>query len=96
MYAKLEEWLRSGGALENDRDLHLELTSIEYSHNMRDQVLLMPKDKLKEIIGVSPDNADALALSFAISFGQTERRSYIEMSNNDFYELNNNYEPFNN
>ena len=72
-WAKLREALKHGLAIPaDDSDLERDLTSVEYEHNKRDQLLLESKDDLKSRVGVSPDRADALALTFAFNIEQRE------------------------
>ena len=69
MYGRLKEWLK-GGAIRNDSRLQVELTAGEYDYVIRDgrdAILLEPKEAIKEKIGHSPDEADALALTFAFT-----------------------------
>jgi len=42
-----------------------ELTAMEFNFNSRGQIVLEPKDNMREKLGFSPDLSDALALSFA-------------------------------
>lgn len=66
MWWGIREWLEAGGAIPDDHSLVRELSAPTYStDNARGVLQLEPKDKLKERIGVSPDIADALALTFA-------------------------------
>lgn len=65
MYVMLKEWLKSGGAIENKAELEMELTSIEYAHNKKDQLILESKEEMKRRGLASPDYADALAMTFA-------------------------------
>lgn len=58
------EWIRRGGKLPRIPELKRELTSPTYTYQ-NGKFLLEPKDQIKERIGVSPDLADALALTFA-------------------------------
>lgn len=60
----LREALRAGLAIEQCPDLEAELTSPEYTHNQRDQIALEKKSEIKKRLGISPDDADALALTF--------------------------------
>lgn len=64
MYFEMAKWIRSGGALPEDRDLKEELTALTYAFQ-KDQFRLCDKDEIKELIGRSPDKADAVALTFA-------------------------------
>ncbi len=61
---KMREALRAGLAIENDPDLDTELTSPEYDHNASDQIFLEKKKDIKKRLGISPDDGDALALTF--------------------------------
>jgi len=63
-----------GLSLPNDRDLRTELTSVEYSFNARDQILLEKKESMKSRGLASPDLADALALTFALPVPVLDRR----------------------
>lgn len=63
---KMREALQAGLAIEESPELETELTAPEYAHNNRDQLALEKKADLKKRIGVSPDDGDALALTFAM------------------------------
>ncbi len=65
MWFLMAEWVKRGGALPNMPDLQRELTAPTYTFQ-NGKFLLEPKDQIKERIGVSPDLADALALTFAL------------------------------
>lgn len=81
MYLSLRQWLREGGAIENSRELMLQLIALEYTHSRikgkQDAIILTPKDEMDD----SPDWADALAVTFAYPVtaaafrGQTRMRS---------------------
>lgn len=66
MYGLMKSWLRTG-AIEDDEKLKAQLTAVEYGFNNRDEIQLERKKDMKKrlpMIG-SPDDADALALTFA-------------------------------
>jgi len=65
IYSKGKEWLFAGGALEENPILETDLTSVEYSHNAKDQLLLEKKESMKARGLASPDSGDAWAMSFA-------------------------------
>jgi hypothetical protein len=65
MYGRLKDWLAIGGIDKGDQQLATELTSVEYSFNSRDQLQLERKESMKTRGLSSPDDADALALTFA-------------------------------
>jgi hypothetical protein len=66
MYCGVRDWLQAGGALPDDTSLVRELSAATYDHdNARGVLALESKDDIKARIGLSPDLADALALTFA-------------------------------
>ena len=63
----MKEWLR-GGAIDDDPELITDLTGIEYGYVLRDgrdAIQLERKEDMKRRGLASPDNGDALALTFA-------------------------------
>lgn len=64
MYFALAEWVKAGGALPPSADLKRELTAITYTFRSG-KLAIEDKDQIKARLGVSPDEADALALTFA-------------------------------
>lgn len=64
MYFELAQWIRNGGALPKDPDLREELLAMTYRFQ-GDKFRLCEKDDVKDLIGRSPDRADAVALTFA-------------------------------
>jgi hypothetical protein len=64
MWARCKEWLKRG-ALPEDPQLEAELTAPGYTHDKRDRVVLESKESLKKRGVASPDDADALCLTFA-------------------------------
>ena len=65
MWMSIRNWVKRGGVLPRSSQLKRELTSVTYSLK-NGKFILEPKEKIRERIGVSPDIADALALTFAI------------------------------
>lgn len=65
MWAIMREWL-TGGAIPDHEQLKADLTGIEYSFNVRDEILLEKKEHMKERGLSSPDHGDGLALTFAV------------------------------
>jgi phage terminase large subunit len=86
MYVVLREWLRSGGCIEDSEDLQDELLSIEYHHNIRQEIQLMSKEDMRAVGKESPDDADALALTFAMPCGKASWRQPFRPKPN--------YDPF--
>ena len=66
MYAKCADYIKKdGGSLPNDAELREELANVYYGFDPRGRMKLKSKDEIKEVLGRSPDTADALALTFA-------------------------------
>ena len=62
---RCRRWLMDGGAIPDDPDLETELTTREFWHDDKDRLVLERKPDLKKRLGISPDWADALYLTFA-------------------------------
>jgi hypothetical protein len=65
MWDRLREWLKTVGAIAADDRLATDLTSVEYGFTNGDQIALERKERMRERGLASPDDADALALTFA-------------------------------
>jgi len=64
MWAVMREWL-TGGAIDDDDRLHDDLIGVEYGFNVNDEIALERKEHMKKRGLASPDDGDALALTFA-------------------------------
>lgn len=64
IYFRLAEYIKRGGCLPNIPELKEEILAHTYSFNLRGQMIVDPKDHIKESLGRSPDLSDALALTF--------------------------------
>lgn len=64
MWGRMREWLPIG-SLEKDEELVTDLTGVEYGFTVKDQILLESKESMKKRGLASPDDGDALALTFA-------------------------------
>lgn len=70
MYGLAREWMKDGGSLySTDENLNAqvryELSSVYYSYDKNNKILLESKEEVKKRIGKSPDYADGFVLSFA-------------------------------
>jgi hypothetical protein len=65
MWTRLRDWLRDRGAIPSDARLEQDLIGPGYTHDKQDRVVLESKEHLKARGVASPDDADALALTFA-------------------------------
>ena len=93
MGSHCRQWLLDGGAIPNDPQLEIELTSREFGHNDKDQLVLERKKDMKKRLGVSPDWADALYLTFAepvpkreIPRGHLDHNPYVRNKNQGDYD----------
>lgn len=67
MWGLMREWLR-GGAVDNDPELISDLTAVQYGYGLkdgRDALQLERKEDMRKRDLASPDDGDALALTFA-------------------------------
>lgn len=65
MYTMAAEAFRRGLMVENDDKVREELLSVRYFIDNLGKRRIIPKDEIKGVLGRSPDDADAIALSFA-------------------------------
>lgn len=75
MYGTLKEWL-SGGMIDPDPELIADLPAVQYGYVMRDGrdvIMLERKEDMKKRGLASPDDGDALALTFAYPVGQIDQ-----------------------
>lgn len=72
MWGNMKDWLRDGGAIDNDQELSADLQKPMLMQDGQQRVKLEPKDLMKKRLSKaglessSPDDADALALTFAM------------------------------
>lgn len=64
MWGRMRDWLPIG-CLEHDEALVTDMTGVEYGFTKSDQILLESKESMKKRGMASPDDGDALALTFA-------------------------------
>ena len=65
LWGEMNEWLQDEPAsIEDDDDFASQLTSVQYSYDSKRRIKLESKEKMKERGLHSPDDADALALTF--------------------------------
>lgn len=65
MWCRMADWIKRGGYLYPDQHLKMELCSPTYTTDEGGKICLESKKDIKIRLGVSPDFADALALTFA-------------------------------
>ena len=64
MWGHMKEWSRFG-CLPDDRSLAADLTAVDYGYDATDAIRLERKDDMRKRGLASPDDGDALALTFA-------------------------------
>ena len=64
-WLRMRDWLASGGAIPEDKEMIDDLTGLEYGFDHHERFQLERKQEMKERGLASPDCADALALTFA-------------------------------
>lgn len=76
MYALIRDWL-PGGALDKDPKLFTDLTGRDFGYfgKANEQKILEPKEKFKSKFHRSPDDGDALALTFAVKASRRDMRT---------------------
>ena len=66
MWAQLRDWLKRG-AIDKSPELEIDLVGPGFTHDKKDRVLLESKEQMKKRGLASPDDGDALALTFAMA-----------------------------
>lgn len=74
LWAKMREWL-TGGCIDDDSDLKDDLVGPEYEFDRLERIKLEAKEKMKRRGVASPDNGDALAVTFATKVARTDLRA---------------------
>ena len=69
MWGFMKEWCKAG-CLPDDRELAADLGAVEYGYDASDAILLERKDDMRRRGLASPDDGDALALTFAYPVAQ--------------------------
>ena len=81
MWGFMKDWLRFG-CLPDDAELTADLGNVEYGYNAADALMLERKDDMRRRGLASPDDGDALALTFARPVARRdwrEERAYDEL-----------------
>lgn len=74
MWVKTDQWMKSGGAIEDSEELSAQLLSRGYSFNKKQQMQLDSKEDMRARGEDSPDWADGLVLTFAYPVAKKSRR----------------------
>ena len=81
MWVRTLDWLKSGGDIPNNPQLIIDLTSVEYKYDAADRLLLEKKEDMKKRGVMSPDIAEALALTHAYPVNMIVNEDYLEPDN---------------
>ena len=73
MWFAMKKWFQTGGVIEADQTLIDDLTHVEIKPTMDGRIQLRSKDEMKKEGIPSPNDADALALTFAVPVGNRKR-----------------------
>jgi len=80
LWARMREWLKGGCISATETDLHDDLVIPEYRFKgASDSTMLEPKEESKKRGFSSPDDADALALTFAVKVARRDLNTHREM-----------------
>jgi hypothetical protein len=81
MWAEVRDWL-GGGCIDKDPQLFTDLTAPEqdFFGKAKDQIMLESKESLKSRGFKSPDEGDALALTFAVRVSRRDTRTSKQLS----------------
>lgn len=90
MWHKMADWIRRTGSLPDMPELKAELTVVEYGFDNADRRKLKKKEEIKRDFGMSPDIADAVALTFAHQIVLPNTNLY----NSAMTKCNTEYDPF--
>ena len=93
MYGLAKEWMKDGGSLYSmdetlNAQVRYELSSVSYSYDRNNKILLESKEEVKKKIGKSPDYADGFVLSFAYPVQtKLERQQTEDKTDYDPYDI---------
>jgi phage terminase large subunit len=77
------EWIKNGGQIPNIPELIRALSETTYTYQ-GDKLLIEPKDQIKIRLGFSPDEDDALGLTFAVPVAKKNTRHRIARMRADY------------
>lgn len=93
MHFLMKRWVeQDGGAIPNRPSLKQDMATPTYSYNSKNQIVLESKDDIKERLLRSPDESDALALTFAFPVAPSVSNRFQEFAT--FSRVVTDYDPF--
>jgi hypothetical protein len=84
MWGLMKSWLEAGAEIPDDNELCEDLTVLEFSYTVKEQIQLEKKADLRKRGLRSPDCGDSLAITFAEPVYLSERGSFEPEE--DFFE----------
>jgi hypothetical protein len=78
MWGLTRDFLKAGAELPDDNEMAEELQSVEYGFSVKQQIQIEKKEDMKSRGLSSPDNADALCLTFAEKIIRNEEQKHEE------------------
>lgn len=82
MIDHVKDAMNGGLSIPDNKNLRIQLSNMKFEYNIKSQLKREPKEELKKRIGMSPDELDALALTFAY---------HVPMETNMLDNYNNHY-----
>ena len=81
LWGRMRDWV-STGCLPDEPDLVNDLATMRYSINLKGQLALWPKEKMRKEGVASPDYADALAVTFSKTVARRDGRASRRLGRN--------------
>lgn len=81
MWSRMKDWLRDVGDIPDDDELSIDLQSPNYEYDVQNRLQLEKKEDMKKRGLLSPDCADALALTFAENVAPRHEVAFIAARN---------------
>lgn len=66
MYWFMRKWFERGGIIIEDSKMKNQLLSVRFKRNIKGKIQIMPKSEMRKLGILSPDIADAMALTFLV------------------------------
>lgn len=83
MWARMRDWLRDLGEIPDDDELAIDLQTPNYTFDTQNRIQIEKKEDMKKRGLLSPDIADALALTFAEAVHHRNMNAISRMSDQD-------------
>jgi hypothetical protein len=95
IYGQLNEAMKRHLAIpKDDKELEEELVAQEFFYTQKsNQIILVPKEDLRKLLGRSPDKSDGLALTYALHIEPDKARKFDDVTahSSEYDPLNSNF-----